>query len=106
MKKYRIVHTPEARERMREAFRYIAADSPLHASKWLHALKVAVQSLERFPERCGAARETISMGPGLRQTIFGAYRIVFEIDEAKRRVIILDIRHGSRLAAGEEEPHS
>ena len=76
-----------------------AADS-VAAAKWFNRLEDAVYSLEELPRRGVAAPEALVMKRELLQLLHGkkphVYRIIYEIDEQKRRVLILTIRHGAR----------
>jgi len=57
-------------------------------------------ALDRLPYRCPLAREAKKAKREIRCLLFGkrryVYRILYEVDEAKRAVWILHIRHGAR----------
>jgi mRNA-degrading endonuclease RelE of RelBE toxin-antitoxin system len=63
------------------------------------ALSERIQGLERLPRRCAAAPESKKARRPLRQLLYGAkrdvYRVLFEIDEARKIVRVLTIRHGA-----------
>jgi len=99
--KFRVIVTPEAESVIRHAFDYIHQRSPLNAARWLRRLWEQVDTLEYFPERCGKARETQYLEGELRQFLFGAYRIVFWIDQAQKTVYVLHVHHKKRRAVGE-----
>ena len=59
-----------------------------------------MDSLDRHPERCPLAPESLSFGKPIRQLFFGAenrgtYRLLFVV--AEQSVYVLHVRHGSRL---------
>jgi len=99
--RFRVIVTPEAQTGIKEAFAYIQAASPLNAAHWLQALYREIDTLERFPERCGYARERAYLDEDLRQLLFKSHRIVFSVNKSEKRVYVLYVRHASRLAVGE-----
>lgn len=60
----------------------------------------SLHSLDRSPYRCPLARESRKARRAIRCLLFGkrrdVYRILFEVDETKRVVWILHIRHSAR----------
>jgi len=104
--KYEVIVTPEAQEGIRSSFRYIRERAPLNASRWLQGLYDRIDTLERFPERCGFAREREYVEEDLRQPIFKSHRVIFRIDTARKTVYVLHVRHAKRRAAGEIENDS
>jgi mRNA-degrading endonuclease RelE of RelBE toxin-antitoxin system len=70
------------------------------ATRWFSRLEQAVDALEAHPERCPLAPEGRRLKRTLRHLLYGAkphvYRVIFEIDEERRTVWILHIRHGAR----------
>jgi len=76
-----------------------AAES-LAAADWFNRLEQAVQTLETHPNRCPVAPEARKLERKLRHLLFGArphvYRVIYEIDERRRTVWVLTIRHGAR----------
>jgi plasmid stabilization system protein ParE len=93
--------TVELLPNIAEAFAYIHARSPLNAERWLRELYKAVRTLERFPGRCGRARESDYVGEELKQYIFKSYRIIFRIEPDEKIVRVLHVRHAARRAIGE-----
>jgi plasmid stabilization system protein ParE len=67
-------------------------------TKWLAALKEAIESLSKFPERRPLAPESPKFPFQVRQLFYGhsphIYRILFTINQD--RVYVLYIRHGRR----------
>jgi plasmid stabilization system protein ParE len=80
------------------AYRRAAEFAPGAAGKWLDRFRMALQTLDRRPERCPLAPEGRRCGVVLRQFLFGrkpsVYRVVFLIDVETVR--ILRIRRGQR----------
>ncbi len=77
--------------------RISAAESPA-AAQWFNGLEKAIGSLKRFPRRCPVAIESRKARRPMRQLLYGAkpdaYRVLFEIDEIRKVVRVLTIRHG------------
>ena len=77
--------------------RIISFDS-YAAIKWFNGLESAVLTLEQFPGRCPVAPESKKNGRTLRHLLYGknpdSYRVIFEVEERKKIVWVLTIRHG------------
>ena len=94
-----LVRTSAQAERDLEAiYRFIQADTSDHAATWFNGLRAAIQTLGEMPQRLPAIRED----PGTRHLLYGnkphAYRAIYRIDESKKVVNILNVRHGARGA--------
>lgn len=67
---------------------------------WYEELVESLYSLEMLPHRCSLAVEAKSAKREIRSLFFGrqnnVYRILYEIDEARKTVWVLHIRHGAR----------
>ena len=50
-------------------------------------------SLQSMPQRCPERQTGIYAGKGYRQLLVKNYTIIFRVEEASRRVIILTIRY-------------
>lgn len=101
--RYEVVVQPVAEAELEEAYRYIWKDSPERAMRWRARLLVKAESLGRWPERCPLAPENDAFPEGIRHLVFGSYRLLFTIFEAKREVHVVHIRHGKRRHLGEAE---
>jgi plasmid stabilization system protein ParE len=99
-KLYGVIVTPEAETGIVEAFQYILERSPLNAEKWLRALYEKIDSLELMPERCPLAREHEYFEDTLRHLVFKSHRIIFRVNEAKRLVQVLYVRHAKQQTIG------
>jgi toxin ParE1/3/4 len=69
------------------------------AARWYNGLEKAVYALETYPYRCPVAPEARKMERKLRHSLYGkkphVYRIIYQIDELRRTVWVLTIRHGA-----------
>ena len=70
------------------------------AARWYNNLEQAVYALASHPQRCPLAPETRSVKRELRHLLYGkkphVYRVIYEVDEKWRAVLVLAIRHGAR----------
>ena len=101
--KYQVVITPLALAEVQEAYDWLVERAPRAADRWREALLKAVNSLEKFPKRCGLAPESTHFGREIRQLLYGKrrgiYRILFEIRDTT--VVVLRVRHSARRSLGE-----
>lgn len=89
----KIVWSPLAIERVREAADFIARDKPGTAERWAAGIVRAVERLGKMP-RCGRIVPELSR-PDVREIFHGAYRIIYGV--SKGEVHILTVRHGKRI---------
>jgi plasmid stabilization system protein ParE len=69
------------------------------AARWFNGLEQAVYTLESYPRRCPIAPEAKKSGRPLRHLPYGkkphVYRVIYDVNEPKKLVLILTIRHGA-----------
>ena len=70
------------------------------AARWFNGLASALEGLATMPHRCPLAPEAAEVSLELRHLLYGkkphVYRVVYEVDEARKTVWVLTIRHGAR----------
>lgn len=80
-------------------YRRISADDSAAAAGWFNGLEEAIYTLERLPRRCPVAPESKRAKRRLRHLLVGAkrdvYRVIYEIDEPRKVVRVLTIRHAA-----------
>ena len=105
---YRVVVEQRARRDADEIVSYIAVDSSAAAINWYEELYEHITSLSHMPNRCATAPEPEFEVLGIRQMVFGNYRILFTVDDPGGLVHVHHIRHGARSAASAKDldPHS
>jgi len=95
---YRVELTIRAARDLRHIYSSIDAQVSLQAKTWFSRLEQAIFSLNEYPARGAIVPED----DRLRQILHGrkpyVYRIIYAIDESRRIVTILHIRHGARDA--------
>jgi len=70
------------------------------ASRWYNELEEAVYALAEYPFRCPVVPEARRARRKLRHLLYGekshVYRVIYEVDERRKVVWVLHIRHGAR----------
>jgi toxin ParE1/3/4 len=70
------------------------------ATKWFNNLEKAINTLKLRPGRCSVIPERPSAKGTLRHMLYGkkphVYRVIYEVHETHRLVLVLTIRHGAR----------
>jgi plasmid stabilization system protein ParE len=102
---YKLIIQPPALADLDEAYRWIAQRSIENAARWFNRFLEKLQTLERFPTRCGVAPESEQIGQEIRQLLYGrrggVYRVLFVV--RGHEVHVLHIRHAARETMKPEE---
>jgi plasmid stabilization system protein ParE len=100
---YRVDLTARAERDLNFLYDQIHAAESTAAERWFNGLEEAIYTLDRLPHRCPLAPEGKRTGNSLRHLLYGrkpdVYRIIYAIDQPRRMVRILTIRHGAMAAA-------
>ena len=88
-----MIWSPLAIERAYEQARYIAADKPGAARRWLDGLFKATDRLELFPNSGRVVPEIAS--EEYREIIYRSHRILYRVD--KSAVSILTVRSSAQM---------
>jgi len=75
---------------------YIAKDSPQNASNMVGRLLDAMESLDQMPYRFHVAEIRGREDPRIRLLAVNPYLVIYEVDENRKAVHILRIRHSSQ----------
>lgn len=93
---YQVDFTDRANRDLDLIYANINAEHSVAALKWYRALKKSIDTLEKLPNRCPITRKQNE----LRQLLFGnkphVYRVIFQVVEEQKRVLVLTIRHSAR----------
>ncbi len=96
---YRVELTLRAERDFDYLYQRISADDSAAAARWFNGLEEAIHTLERLPRRCPVAPESKKAKRRLRHLLYGpkrdVYRVIYEIDESRRVVHVLTIRHAA-----------
>ncbi|MHB1377383.1 MAG: type II toxin-antitoxin system RelE/ParE family toxin [Candidatus Humimicrobiaceae bacterium] len=95
MQRYNVQISRIAESDIRKVFEYISKDSKPAAAKWVREIAWQIDTLEKFPLRCGIIPEAQELGDQYRHLIYGNYRTIFRVEGLN--VIILRVIHGARL---------
>ena len=106
MKLYRVIILPAAERDIGEAYEWLAEQDAEAAIRWYNRLLEVIFSLDTFPERCPLAPENKFLNEEIREIFHGRrqhkYRVLFTVTE--NEVHVLHVRHGARLALGQDPP--
>jgi len=106
LKRNQVIILPAAERDIGEAYEWIAKQNAEAAVRWYNRLLDVIFSLDIFPERAPLAPESKSFNQTIREVFHGRrqhkYRILFTVTE--NAVHVLHVRHGARLALGENPP--
>jgi len=91
---YRILITLNAQKNLEEIVSYLKQESKNRAYAWLKRVQERIQSLQTNPRRCRQVPE-YSGDKEIRELLFGAYRIIFEMSSDE--IFVLYVYHGARL---------
>jgi len=93
---YRVSLTARAVRDLDNIFQFIQAEQSEKAALWFNGLHEVIKSLDSLPHRA----PTIPENSALRHLLYGSkpdvYRVIYSIDDAKKTVTVLTIRHGAR----------
>lgn len=96
---YEVEVTSTALVAISAAAKHIAVEAlaPMNAQRWLERVWDAVTSLEHFPRRAQLAPEDEYVDYEVRRLRVGSHLLLFTVDDARRTVFIIGLRHGKRL---------
>jgi plasmid stabilization system protein ParE len=104
---YRVDLTERANCDLSYLYAQIDAAESSAAALWFNGLEEAIDALTRFPKRCPVAPEGKKANRLLRHLLFGnkphVYRVIYEVDESRKTVNVLTIRHGAMDEARPDE---
>jgi plasmid stabilization system protein ParE len=108
MTRYAVELTESALGAITAQARYIAVETqtPVSAQCWLERIWTAVDSLELWPRRTAEAEENAYVEYEVRQLVVGSHLLLLTIDDDRRKVWIIGLRHGHRLPRPGDLPPS
>lgn len=92
--------SPLAMERAAEIASYIALDKPSAAESRIDGLFESVECLERHP-MSGRVVPEVNI-ERIREIIYGAYRVVYRVDNQAQKISVLTVLRGSELIRTDE----
>ena len=93
---YHIRITPRASTDLEAIFDYIEHNSPQNAAKMIETLMKSIDALRIFPHRYNVPRTGYVRGRQIRSMPVPPFLVRYRIDERRKAVHILRVRHGAR----------
>lgn len=96
---YQVALADTAKADANSIYDWVSKKAPLRGPEWFEELLDCMYSLAEMPSRCPLAQEAAEARREIRCLHFGkrrhVYRILYEVEESRRTVWILHIRHGA-----------
>jgi plasmid stabilization system protein ParE len=96
---YRVELAIRASQDLEQMYERISADDSSVAALWYFELEDAILTLRSFPRRGPITPESKRTGGDLRHLLYsskrGAYRVIYEINESRKLVRVITIRHSA-----------
>lgn len=96
---YRVELTVRAARDLNYIYAHVSADDSDAAARWYFGPEDAIRTLGNLPRRCPITPESKRTSRCLRHLLYGskrdAYRVIYEIDEARKQVSVITIRHSA-----------
>ena len=104
---YQVVLADSAKADANQIYDWVIERAPVRGPEWFEELIDCLYSLEDLPHRCPLAREAEVAKREIRCLRFGkrrnVYRILYEVNEVRKTVWVLHIRHGALSDLAPEE---
>ncbi|MEM9539319.1 MAG: type II toxin-antitoxin system RelE/ParE family toxin [Cyanobacteria bacterium P01_E01_bin.42] len=91
---FRVEISPSALQDIENILIWMTENYPEIAEEWYFGILDAIQTLNKFPNRCSLAPENEEIGSEIRQLLYKQHRIIFRIIDDS--VFIYRIRHIAR----------
>jgi mRNA-degrading endonuclease RelE of RelBE toxin-antitoxin system len=99
---YRVEFAARAARDLESLYQEKNAAESQAAARWYNGLEESVYALAEYPNRCPVAPEARRLKRKIRHLLYGnkphIYRVIYDIDERRKIVWVLTIRHGARKA--------
>lgn len=98
--RFRVEIARSAEADLEQLYLWVIARAPQRGAAWFNGLERAILSLDRHPDRCPIAPESLDPANPVRVLHYGrkphVYRAFFTVDRATRAVRVVHVRHGAR----------
>src|SRR5947208_9642958 len=95
---YHVNTSPRALFDLDDIYKFIAKSSPQNAQRFVSTLVQAIDRLQSMPKRYRVYQRNRRRKTALRRMPVGMYLIYYCVDDVRRSVEVLTIRHGMRRA--------
>jgi plasmid stabilization system protein ParE len=96
---YLVELTLRAQRDLVDIYERISAEDSVVAARWFNGLEAAIGNLRRLRRRCPIAPEAKRTKRQLRHLLYGSkrdvHRVICDIDEARKLVSVITIRHAA-----------
>jgi plasmid stabilization system protein ParE len=96
LQRYVVRTSPSLEDRVIKGCRYIARNNPAKAAEIVESVLEAIADLDHLPYRFGAIAIRGLRDGQTRQRYVHPFRITYRIDEARKQVNVLYVRHFAR----------
>ena len=95
--RYRVNYSSNAVSELEDIVRYIEQDSPQNAVAMINRLLDAVDSLGLLPHRYPVIQDSDALfGREVRSMPVSSYLVRYHVDDSRKVVTLLAVRHGAR----------
>ena len=105
--RFRVEITKTAERGLEQLYRWVIEQAPHRGPAWFNGLERAVLSLDRHPDRCQIAAESLDPTHPVRVLHYGRrphlYQVFFTVGNAPPVVRVLHVRHGARRSPTPDE---
>jgi toxin ParE1/3/4 len=104
---YAVKLSRRAERDLQELYLFLDASNSAGATRWFNGLEKAIYSLEGLPRRGPRAGEGRRIRRPLRHLLYGnrpdVYRVIYEIYDSTKTLLVLGVRHGARVGSNSGE---
>ena len=97
---YSVELAKNAEAELEELYLWVVERAPQQGAAWFNGLERAILALDKHPDRCPVAPESIDPHNPARVLSYGrkphVYRIFFTIDHSAKIVRVVHVRRGAR----------
>lgn len=93
---YAVQISPEALKNLEAVFSFRIQDAPQSASRLIKDILDAMDDLDTMPQRYRRAGRAGKSGNPVHAMVVRPFIVYYRIDDAAKRVFILEVRHGAR----------
>jgi toxin ParE1/3/4 len=97
---YRVDLAKSAETALEDLYLWVVERAPQQGAAWFNGLERAILGLDRYPDRCPIAPESLDPDNPVRVLSYGrrphVYRVFFTVDHRAKVVRVVHVRRGAR----------
>ena len=105
--RFRVEIAKNAETELEQLYLWVKERAPHRGPAWFNGLEQAILSLDRHPDRCPIAPDSLDPAYPVRVLHYGrrphVYRVLFTVDHETRAVRVVHLRHGARQSPRPDE---